>query len=333
MKAFVTGWAGYIGVHLVDLLKQAGHTVTGCDLGLFRGCEFESFVRPDVELQKDIRAISRSDLQGHDCVMHLAALSNDPMGEIDPSLTYSVNREGSIRLARVAKESGVPRFLFAGSCSVYGKGKDMDLDENAGFNPLSAYARSKIDTETEVRKLAGDGFSPVFLRNSTAYGFSPMLRLDLVVNDLLACAVARGDIRIKSDGKPWRPLIHCRDIARAFVAMAEAPPDSVHNVAVNVGANDENYQVKDVAARVQRLIPGAQVVFTGEIGSDPRDYRVKFDLLNKVLPGFRLSYNLDTGMEELLAKLREHKFGTKDYEGDAYVRLRTLKKRLGELSG
>lgn len=327
MKVFVTGHRGYIGAHLVELLKQAGHQVTGCDLRLFDGCGWEPFAPADRELVKDTRKITPQDLEGHDCVMHLAAMSNDPMGAVDAATTYEVNRDASIRLATLAKKAGVPRFLFAGSCSIYGAGKTLDLDEGAPFNPLTAYAHSKIDSEKAIAPLADAAFCPVFLRNATAYGHSPMLRIDLVVNNLLGSALAYGEIRIQSDGTPWRPLIHCRDIARAFVALAQAPREVVHNRAINIGANSENYQVKDVGDQVQRLIPGAKVVYTGEVGADPRNYRVKFDLLYRLLPDFRLAYDLQSGMEELHRKMVQHGFSRADFEGDRFVRLRTLKKR------
>jgi len=260
--------------------------------------------------------------------MHLAALSNDPMGEIDAQLTYDVNRDASIRLARLAKKAGVPRFLFAGSCSVYGQGEKLDLDEDDPLNPLTAYARSKIETEAAVSALAERDFSPAFLRNATAYGHSPMLRIDLVVNNLLASALAYGEIRIQSDGTPWRPLIHCRDIARAFLAFAEAPREAVHNRALNVGGNGENYQVRDVADQVQRLIPGARITYTGEVGADPRNYRVRFDRLRQALPDFRLEYNLASGMAELHRQMVQHGFGKREFEGEQFVRLRMLRRRL-----
>jgi len=332
MKVFVTGHRGYIGVHLVDLLKQAGHTVTGCDLNLFDGCEWEPYVAPDRELIKDVRDVTPVDLDGHDIVCHLAAISNDPMGELNRKLTFSVNRDGSVELARNAKQAGVGRFLFSGSCSVYGKGVKLDLDENDSLDPLTAYAKSKVESESLIGALANHGFSPTFLRNATAYGNSPMLRLDLVVNNLLASAMAYNEIRIKSDGTPWRPLIHCRDIARAFVAFAEAPRERIHNQAVNVGANDENYQVRDVAEHVRRLIPSARIVYTGEVGADPRDYRVRFDKLSRLLPGFKLAYTLAVGMDELYARLREHNLTAADFEGDRFIRLRTLEKRLDRIS-
>jgi nucleoside-diphosphate-sugar epimerase len=211
---------------------------------------------------------------------------------------------------------------------VYGKGAKLDLDESDPLNPLTAYAQSKIETEAAVSALADDFFTPAYLRNSTAYGHSPMLRIDLVVNNLLASARAYGEIRIQSDGSPWRPLIHCRDIARAFVAFAQAPRAAIHDRAVNVGANSENYQVRDVGDEVQRLMPSARIVYTGEVGADPRNYRVKFDLLTQLLPDFKLQYSLATGMEELYRKMSDHGFSKKDFEGDQFVRLRTLKNRI-----
>jgi nucleoside-diphosphate-sugar epimerase len=331
MKAFVTGHRGYIGAHLVDLLKQEGHTVIGCDVNLFEGCNWEPVVKPDRELIMDTRAIEAGDLDGCDCVMHLAAISNDPMGALNAQITFEVNRDASIRLAELARRAGVPRYLFAGSCSVYGKGEKLDLDESDPLNPLTAYAQSKIETEEAVSAMADESFTPVFLRNSTAYGHSPMLRIDLVVNNLLGSAMAYGEIRIQSDGSPWRPLIHCRDIALAFIALAKAPKAVVHNKAINIGANTENYQVRDVGNQVQRLIPSAKIAYTGEVGADPRNYRVKFDLLYQLLPDFKLQYNLATGMEELHRKMVEHGFGKKDFEGDQFVRLRTLKNRFHQL--
>lgn len=330
MKILVTGHRGYIGAHLVGLLQECGHSVTGVDIGYFDDCAWEPLPRADREVTADFRSLTESDLADHDCICHLAAISNDPMGDLDEKLTYDTNRAGSIDLARKARNAGVPRFLFSGSCSVYGKGEKLDLDETASFNPVSAYAISKVDTELGVTPLADKNFSPAFLRNSTAYGYSPNLRIDLVANNLLACALARGDIRIMSDGTPWRPLIHCHDIARAFVEFAEAPRELVHNQSVNIGANDQNYQVKDVGNVVQALVPAAKIVYTGEVGADPRNYRVKFDKLNRLFPGFKLKYHLQSGMEELFTKYKQHGFGLKDFDGDQFVRLRTLKKRLAQ---
>jgi len=331
MNVFVTGNKGYIGAHLVELLKTAGHTVTGCDLGLFDGCEWNPVVAPDQQLTKDVRDLVAQDLDGFDCVMHLAAISNDPMGDLDPELTLSVNRDGSVQLAKLAKQAGVGRYLFSGSCSVYGKGEKLDLDEGDPLHPLTAYARSKIDTEAAVSKLADDGFTPAYLRNATAYGYSPMLRIDLVVNNLLGSALSYGEIRIKSDGSPWRPLIHCRDIARAFCAFMDAPKKAIHDKAINIGGNPENFQVRDVADQVQKLLPAAKITYTGEVGADPRDYRVNFDLLGNSLPDFELEYTLEKGMEELHRYMVDKKFGAADFEGDQFVRLRTLSSRMDQL--
>ncbi|MFP4144376.1 MAG: NAD-dependent epimerase/dehydratase family protein [Phycisphaeraceae bacterium] len=331
MNIFVTGHRGYIGTHLVELLQQAGHHVTGCDLGLFDGCEWGECPRPDHEIIKDVRDLDERDLDGHDCVMHLAAISNDPMGDLNPEITESVNRDGSIQLAQRAKNAGVGRFLFSGSCSVYGKGDKLDLEETDPLNPLTAYARSKIETEAAVSDMADDTFTPAYLRNATAYGHSPMLRIDLVVNNLLGSALAYGQIRIKSDGSPWRPLVHCRDIARAFVAFAEAPKQNIHNQAVNIGGNAENYQVRDVGDLVHHCIPEAEIAYTGETGEDPRNYRVNFDKLARVLPEFELEYTLEKGMEELYREMVDRGFDQHDFEGDRFVRLRTLKPRLGRL--
>lgn len=332
MRIFVTGHKGYIGPHLISLLKKQGHIVTGCDINLFEESKIEEVTQPNLELIKDIRDITIDDLKGYDCVMHLAAISNDPMGDINPEITYSINKEGSINLATLSKEAGIKKFLFSSSCSIYGKGINNDLDESAAVNPLTAYAISKIEVEKKLTEMADENFCPVFLRNSTAYGFSPMFRIDLVVNNLLSCAVAKGDIRIMSDGKPWRPLIHCKDIARAFIALLKAPDEKVRAKAINIGANQENYRVKEVADIVQQLIPSAKIVFTGEVGNDPRDYRVNFDLLYKIVPDFKLEYSLQKGMEELFGKLKSMNFSEKDFDGERFIRLKLLRKNLDKIS-
>lgn len=327
-KVLVTGHNGYIGPHLVKLLKDTGFYVIGADVNLFSGCEWEILPKPDEEWIKDIRKITEKELEGIDTIMHLAAISNDPMGDLNAEITYSINRDGTIKLAQLAKNAGVQRFLFSSSCSIYGKSEKLDMEETDPTLPLTAYAISKIECEKAISQLADKNFSPAFLRNATAYGHSPMLRIDLVVNNLLACAVARGDIRIMSDGSPWRPLVHCKDIARAFMAFFEAPTQVIHNKIINIGGNQENYQVKDVGDLVKKLVPHANVVYTGEVGKDSRDYKVRFDLLNKTLPDFKLEYTLESGMVELYKKYIDHKFSETDFNSDQFVRLRTLKDRL-----
>ncbi|KAF3362571.1 Nucleoside-diphosphate-sugar epimerase [Chlamydiales bacterium STE3] len=331
-KILVTGHKGYIGVHLVDLLKEQGHHVVGCDLDLFEGCEWESFVTADKEYLKDFRELTMDELQGFDSIMHLAAISNDPMGDLDPEITFGINREGTKELAEKAKKAGIPQFLFSSSCSIYGKGDQLDIDEEGATAPLTAYASSKIAAEEHLKKLADRHFQAICLRNATAYGDSPMLRIDLVVNNLLACGLSRGDIRVMSDGSPWRPLVHCRDIARAFVAFLNYSSENPFLI-VNVGGNSENYQVRDVVNAVKARLPEASVVFTGEVGADPRNYRVNFDKLARVLPEFKLEYTLEKGVEELHAKFQKYGFGLKDFESEQFVRLRTLKKRLNKITG
>ena len=331
MKVFVTGHLGYIGVHLVRQLKEHGYQVTGCDINLFDGCAFDTFVNPDKELIKDYRLLTVDELKGYDCVMHLAAISNDPMGDLNEQITYDVNLHGSIQLATLAKEAGVPKFLFSGSCSVYGKGLKLDLAEEDTLNPITAYAISKVKTEEEVSKLADENFMPVYLRNATAYGYSPMLRIDLVVNNLLATAHAYNEIRIMSDGTPWRPLIHCSDIAKAFVYIAKADKKAVFNKAINIGANTQNYQVKDIASMIKAVMPQCTIVFTGEAGSDSRDYRVKFDLLNNLVPDFSCDYDLEKGIDELHAHYTKKGFSKDDFTADKYVRMKVLRNRLNLL--
>lgn len=329
-KVLVTGHLGYIGVHLVELLQNKGYFVVGCDLNLFEGCAWESFHRADEEKLVDFRDLEVKDLIGIDAIIHLAAISNDPMGDLDPEITYNINREGTIALAEKAKEGGVPYFLFASSCSIYGKGETLDIDETGVTSPLTPYARSKIEAEEALMALSDSSFKTVSLRNATAYGTSPMLRIDLVVNNLLACAVSQNSMKVMSDGSPWRPLIHCRDIARAFVAFLESPAKE-NALVVNVGANAENYQVKDVVEKIHQRIPQAEVIFTGEVGKDPRNYRVNFDLLKTVLPHFKLEYTLDRGIDELLSKYRKNQFSLADFQGDQFVRLRILKNRLDRI--
>lgn len=334
MNVLVTGHLGYIGAHLTGLLAQAGCRVTGVDLHLFRGCEWDALPEAAEELRTDFRELGEADLRGYDAVVHLAALSNDAMGELDEAVTYAVNREGSIALARAARAAGVPRFIFAGSCAIYGKGGDDNpLDETAELRPLTAYARSKVGAEAAIARLADEHFHPVFLRNATAYGYSPALRLDLVVNNLLAAALAYGEIRVHSDGKPWRPLVHCRDIARACLACLQAPAAPLGGQALNIGADEENYQVAQVAELVRQQVEKARIVYTGRSGPDPRDYRVSFQKLRKKLPAFLLADDVRSGIRELRDAFLAHRFSRADLESQRFIRIRTLveKNRLKEL--
>ena len=333
MRVFLTGHRGYIGAHLLQLLKEEGHTVIGCDLDLYASSRRGALIDPDLDLRQDIRTLLPKDLTGCDCVMHLAALSNDPMGELDPALTEQINVDGSVHLARIAKRAGVPRFLFSSSCSIYGRGASLDLDENASLNPQSAYARSKIKAEKGISLLASPDFSPVYLRNATAFGDSPMLRLDLVVNNLLACVLTKGEIRLQSDGTPWRPLIHVKDIARAFIAFLHAPRLLVHNLAVNVGSNQQNVQVREIAQIISDRYPEAKIVFTGEAGPDPRNYRVRFDKLSSLLPNFQLEMPLDYGIDEMARSFSSFpSLSREEFEGGKFVRLSVLKKRVSSLA-
>lgn len=332
MRVLVTGHRGYIGPHLISLLKEQRIFVTGCDLNLFEDSCIDSFILPDKEIIDDFRNLSARDLSGHDAIIHLAAISNDPMGDLDPALTEAINRDGSVALAEMAKSAGVKRFLFSGSCSIYGKGDDSFKTEFAAVDPVSVYARSKIEAEDAIGKLAGESFTPACLRNATAYGYAPFFRIDLVVNNLLATGFAKGTIEIKSDGEPWRPLIHCRDIARAFVAFLLAEKAKIHNRAVNVGNNTSNYQVKEVALKVKEALGNGKIIFTGETGADPRNYRVSFDLFKHLFPDFIFEYTLERGITEMLFHLKRIDFSTADLESDRFVRLKLLRKSLSRLS-
>jgi nucleoside-diphosphate-sugar epimerase len=323
MNVLVTGHHGYIGSVLTDVLRRAGHAVTGLDTFLYQGCDFGDDTEPVPAIRKDIRDVEPSDLREFDAVVHLAALSNDPLGCLDESCTFDINHAGSVTLARAAKAAGVPRFLFASSCSLYGAAGADVLDEAAEFNPITAYGSSKVLVEADVSKMSDDSFSPTFLRNATAYGASPRLRADVVVNNLVGIAYTTGEVLIQSDGTPWRPLVHVRDIAAAFLAVLEAPREAVHNQAFNVGNTKENYQIRDVAAIVREVVPGCMVRYLEGGGPDPRCYRVNCDKLTRAIPGFRTEWTVRKGVDELYRAFARVGLTTDQFA--TYVRLRHIR--------
>ena len=326
MKVLVTGHLGYIGSVLTGVLADSGHEVVGLDIGYFSDCELlPADDRVSRWIRKDVRDVDVQDLEGIDRVVHLAALSNDPMGQIDPRLTDEINHRGSVHLAETARAAGVRRFVLSSSCSMYGASNTSEpLTETADFNPVSAYAKSKVDAESGISALADESFSPVFLRNATAYGVSPRLRFDLVLNELVALAVSCGEIRVKSDGTPWRPLVHIKDISRACLAALGAPRQAVHNEAFNVGKDGQNFQMREVAEAVRDHVPGCEVVFTGEHISDSRTYRVSFDKAADCLPGFTAEWTLERGICELRDRLRGLSISTDTLTDRRYVRLHQL---------
>jgi nucleoside-diphosphate-sugar epimerase len=326
MKVLVSGHHGYIGSVMVGVLSRAGHEVIGLDSFLYDGCNFGDDAPAVPVLCKDVRDVSAADLRGFDAVIHLAALSNDPLGFLDESCTYDINHRGSVILAKAAKAAGVPRFLFASSCSLYGAAGDDILDETATFNPITAYGNSKVLVEADVSKLADDSFSPTFLRNATAYGVSPRLRADIVVNNLVGIACTTGDVLIQSDGTPWRPLVHVQDISQAFLAVLQSPREAVHNQAFNVGSSQENYQIRDIAAMVQEVVPGCTVKYLEGGGPDPRCYRVNCDKLSRHVPGFRTAWTVRRGVEELYASFVQHGLTREMFAG--YVRLGRIQELL-----
>ena len=330
MRILVTGHAGYIGTVMSPMLVAAGHEVVGLDSGLFAQCTFAGGTVPVPEIVKDVRDVEAKDLKGFDAIIHLAGLSNDPLGNLNPALTYDINHLASVRLARLAKMAGVPRFLFSSSCSNYGAAGDMLMTEEAELQPLTPYADSKVRVERDVALLAEDGFSPVFLRNATAYGVSPRLRFDLVLNNLVAWAFTTGRVLIKSDGTPWRPIVHIEDIGLAFLAVLDAPRETTHNRALNVGVTAENYRIRDLAEIVRETVPGSVIEYAKDGGPDPRNYRVDFGKITRELPGFKPRWTARQGAEELYGAYRRVGLALEDYEGPRYKRIDHLKQLMAE---
>jgi len=333
MRVLVTGHNGFIGSVMVDVLARAGHDVVGVDTYLFESCTFGPERLRVKSMRADVRDMDIADLSGFDAVIHLAALSNDPLGNLNPQVTYDINHLASVRLAWLSREAGVKRFLFASSCSLYGVAADDGLlTEEADFNPVTPYGESKVLVERDVSRLATHSFSPVFLRNATAYGVSPRLRADLVVNSLVGYAVTTGEIFIQSDGSPWRPLVHVEDISRAFLAALEAPRDLIHNRAFNVGRTQENYQIREIADMVREVVPGSRVTYAEGGAPDPRCYRVNCDEIAWTLPAFQPRWTVRDGVRELYDAYRANNLTFDAFAGatSRYLRIQQLQRLLGE---
>lgn len=325
MRVLVTGHNGYIGSVLAPFIQAAGHKVVGLDTYLFEGGTFGQDSAPINSMRMDLRDAEVDDFRGFDAIIHLAALSNDPLGDVNPRCTYDINHLGSVRLARLAKQAGVTRFIFASSCSLYGVAGDELLTETAAFNPITPYGVSKVLFERDVAQLADDDFSPTFLRNSTAYGVSARLRADVVVNNLVAIAFTTGEVLIQSDGTPWRPLVHIEDIARAFLAVLEAPRELVHNQAFNVGRTEENYRVRDLGALVEQVVPGSKVRYAEGGGPDPRCYRVDCGKIKRTLPKYQPQWNVRRGMEQLRDAFITNGLTRDELYSDRYFRIKRIR--------
>jgi nucleoside-diphosphate-sugar epimerase len=315
------------------MLAERDFDVWGIDTGFYRDCLLGPIDRTGVahQIQRDLREVEAADLEGVGAIVHLGALSNDPMGELNPRLTEDINLRASVRLAKLAKAAGVARFVFASSCSIYGQSAGGALDENSEFNPLTAYARSKVDTERALTELADDNFSPVFMRNGTAYGYSPRLRVDLVVNNLVAWAVTTGKVTLMSDGRAWRPLVHIEDMSRAVIAALTAPRERIHNQAFNIGREEDNWQIRDIAEAVARVVPDSTVTFAEGVAADARNYQVSFAKVRRELPEFQPAWSVELGIRQLYEAFRQFQLDYGRFDGREFTRLKQLLHLIHEL--
>lgn len=330
MRVLLTGNEGYIGTVLVPWLWARNHEVIGLDSGLFRECTLRAAIRPVPTIRKDIRDVELGDLAGIDAVIHLAGLSNDPLGNLNPRLTFEINHEASVRLAELAKRAGVRRFLYASTCSVYGAAGDDLLNEESAFNPVTPYAESKMRSELGIRPLADRSFCPVYLRAATAYGVSPLLRFDLAVNNLVAWAATTGRVFLKSLGTSWRPLVHIEDIALAYSTLLHAPEEKVHNQAFNIGHTEENYRISDVAEIVCQAVSNARIEFASDASPDLRNYRVSCDRIARELPEYRTHWTVAHGVEEVYQAIADTGLSSDQFEGPRYNRIAYLKQLLAQ---
>jgi len=325
MRILLTGSRGYIGTVMAPVLLGAGHEVVGLDTDLYRRSTFGEWRESIRTIVEDVRSVEVKTLADFDAIIHLAALSNDPLGDLNRQLTYDINHRASVEIARKAKAAGVRRFVFASSCSNYGAAGDAPVDESSPLNPVTAYGESKVMVEQDVGPLADRTFAPTFLRCATAYGASPRLRFDVVLNNLVAWAFTSGKVFLKSDGTPWRPIVHIEDIARAFLAVLAAPEEVVRGQAFNVGRSDENYRIREIAEIVKETVPGCEIAFANDAGPDKRNYRADFSKINRVLPAFRPQWDARKGARQLYQAYQAIGLRLEDFEGSRYRRIDQLK--------